>query len=216
MSETVKEIEEFYRRCAVLRRRFQDAALRSVPTAKVAEQAERLGLPVREDMAQVSEGDLAYAFDLAVHTAPPGRSRAIERVARQQSRAAAGDEVAPLVLRALVGAWFSVFRVLGSHPESGLILEDALLGGEVWVVDEALAESAAPGTVLAARLGRVHGFAITCGVVAGLDEMILAGFRQVIAQSGLPATELLADPRFATLVYQRAIGFHFDDGFGFG
>ena len=128
MSEAAKEIEEFYRRCAVLRRRFQDAALRSVPTAKVAELAERLGLPVREDMAQVSEGDLAYAFDLAVHTASSGRSRAIERVGRQIRTMAAGDEAAPLVLRALVGAWFSAFRVLGPHPESGLILEDALLG----------------------------------------------------------------------------------------
>lgn len=215
MSEATREIEEFYRRCAVLRRRFQDAALHSVPMAKVAEQAERLGLPVREDMAQVSEGDLAYALDLAVHTAPPGRSRAIERVARQ-GRTMAGDEAAPLVLRALVGAWFSAFRVLGPHPETGLILEDALLGGEVWVVDEALAESAAPGTVLAARIGRVRGFAITCGVVAGLDEMVLAGFRQAIVRSGVPAAELLADPRFATLVYQRALGLHFGEGLGFG
>jgi hypothetical protein len=211
MSETARDIEEFYRRCAALRRRFQDTALRSVPVPKVAEEAERLGLPVREDMAQVSEGDLAYAFDLAVHTSPPGRPRAIERVARHNR--AAGDEAA-LVLRALVGAWFSVFRVLGPHPEAGLLLEDALLGGEVWVVDEALAESAAPGTVLGTRLARVRGFAITCGVVVGLDEAVLAGFRQVMARSGVLASELLADPRFARLIYQRALGFQSGDGFG--
>src|SRR5690349_2756790 len=122
MDETAREIEESYRRCAELRRRLQEAALRSVPVAKVAEHAERLGLPVREDMAQISEGDLAYAFDLAVHTAPPGRPRAIERMAARQGRTAAGEE-AGLVLRALVHAWFSVFRVLGPHPDAGLLLE---------------------------------------------------------------------------------------------
>ena len=209
----MSEIEAFYRRCAALRQRFQDAALRSVPRPKLVEQAERLGLPAAAEMAQISEGDLAFVFDLAVHTAPPGRSRAIERVARQHRHA---QSEAGLVLDALTHAWFSVFAVAGPHPEAGLLLEDRLLGGEVWVLDEALAESATPGTVLATRLGRVRGFAVTCGVVAPLDEAILAGLRRVMAGAGVPAAEMAADPRFATLIYQRALGFHIDEALGPG
>ncbi|WP_135468316.1 hypothetical protein [Crenalkalicoccus roseus] len=202
------EVLEFYRRCAALRQRFQDAALRTVPMPKLLEQARRLGLPVTEALAQIPDADLAFAFDLAVHTALPGRSRAIERVARQHR--GAGEEEA-LVLRGLERAWFSVFRVLGPHPEAGLLLEDALLGGEAWVMDEALAESAPAGTVLATRLARVRGFAITCGAVAPLDEAILAGFRRALAGAGTPPAEMAADPRFALLIYQRALGFHLSD-----
>lgn len=206
-----KEIEALYRRCTGLRRGFQDAAVRSVPVPKLREQAERLGLPVASEMAQISEGDLAFAFDLAIHSAPPGRPRAIDRLARQR-RSAQGE--AALVLDALIHAWFSVFRILGPHPEAGLLLEDTLLGGEVWVVDEALVEFSGPGTVLAARLGRVRGFAMTCGPVVPLDEPILASIRQVLAGADLPPVEMTADPRFVTLIYERALGFQIGDASG--
>jgi hypothetical protein len=73
---------------------------------------------------------------------------------------------AALVLNGLLSAWVSVFRVLGPHPEAGFILEDVLRGGEVWVLDQGLAESAEPGAILAARLARVCGFAMTSGVLA--------------------------------------------------
>jgi hypothetical protein len=208
--DTGKEIEALYRRCAALRQGFQEAALRSVPLPKLREWAEQLGLPVTSEMAQVSEGDLAFAFDLAVYSVAPGRSRAIDRVARQ--RRTAQDEAA-LVLDALTHSWFSLFRGLGPHPEAGLLLEDALLGGEVWVVDEALAEFGGPGTVLAMRLGRVRGFAMACGPVVPLDELVLAGFRQIMTGTPLQAVEMTADPRFARLIYERALGFQIGDGF---
>ncbi|MFC7542243.1 hypothetical protein ACFQU2_25960 [Siccirubricoccus deserti] len=116
---------------------------------------------------------------------------------------------AVLVLNGLTHSWLSVFRVIGPHPEMGLVLEDALLGGEVWVVDEALEEFGQPETVFAARVARVWGFAIACGVVARLDETMLAGFRGVIAEGGLDPATLTEDPRFARAMWQRALGFHF-------
>ena len=145
-----------------------------------------------------------------MYSAPPGRSRAIDRVAK---RHAALRTEASLVLNALGRSWFSVFRVLGHHPEVGLVLEDALLGGEVWVLDEALAEQSEAGAVLATRLGRVSGFAITCGVVAGLDAAALAAFRAAIL-GGVSAAELTEDPRFAEAIWKRALGFRVEDGFG--
>ncbi|RYD89041.1 MAG: hypothetical protein EOP50_18115 [Sphingobacteriales bacterium] len=148
--------------------------MRTMPPAKVMEHAKRLGMPVDQEMAQVGEAELAYAFDLAIYSAPPGRSRAIDRVVRQHAKLR-GEAV--LVLNALSSAWFSVFQVIGFHPDGGLVLEDALLGGEVWVVDEGLSEVAELGAVVATRLGRVAGYAITCGVTAVLDEDALAGIR---------------------------------------
>jgi hypothetical protein len=212
MAQGAEEIREFYQRSAAARQRFQEMAVRATPQAKLAEQAKKLGLPVGEEMAQLDEGELAYAFDLAIYTAPPGRSRAIDRVARQH---ASLKTEAVLVLNGLIRSWVSVFRVVGPHPDMGLVLEDMLLGGEVWVVDEALDELGQPGTVFAARIARVWGFALTCGVVARLDEAMLAGFRAVIGQGGVDPAEVTDDPRFARAMWQRALGFHFDPGSDF-
>ncbi|TCZ64068.1 hypothetical protein [Roseicella aquatilis] len=212
MAMTGDEIRDFYERSARARQRLQDMAVQATPQAKVLEQAKRLGLAVEDEMAQPSEEDLAYAFDLAIYTAPPGRSRAIDRVARQHARLP-GE--AALVLNGLTRSWISVFRVIGPHPEAGLILEDALLGGEVWVVDDLLAENGEPGTVLAARLGRIWGFAITCGVLALLDEKMLAGFSGILARGGVNAADLVDDPRFARAMWERALGFHLGQSFEF-
>ncbi|MBL6457552.1 hypothetical protein JMJ55_19650 [Belnapia sp. T6] len=197
------------RRAAAARQRFQDMAVRSVPMPKMVEQAKRLGLHVDRELAQLDEGELAYAFDLAIYTAPPGRSRAIDRIARQHARLR-GEAV--LVLNALTRSWLSVFRVLGPHPDAGLVLEDALLGGEVWVLDEVLAEHEAPGTILGARLGRVLGYAITSGVAVALDEMTLAGLKGTITRGEVEAEAVLADPRFAQTLWQRAMGFSLAGG----
>ena len=197
------ELRDTWQRHAAARQRFQEMALRAMPPAKVVEIAKRLGMPVDQDMAQVGEAELAYAFDLAIYSAPPGRSRAIDRVVRQHARLR-GEAV--LVLNALSTAWFSVFQVLGTHPDGGLVLQDALLGGEVWVVDEGLSEVAEPGAVVATRLGRVAGYAITCGVTAVLDEDALAGIRGAAQRGGVTLGELAGEPRFIEGIWRRALG----------
>jgi hypothetical protein len=204
MNDTGDELRATWQRHAAARKRFQELAVQSVPVPKVLDHARRLGLPVDRDLAQIAETELAYALDLAIYTTAPGRSRAIDRVVRQHARLR-GEAV--LVLNALNTSWLSVFRVVGMHPDAGLVLEDALLGGEVWVVDEGLAEYAEPGAVVATRLGRVLGFAITCGVVAVLDEVILAGIRGAMQRGGVEPAELVADPRFAEGMWRRALGF---------
>lgn len=212
MAMTGDEIRELHDRSVAARRRLQELAVQATPRAKLLEQAKRLGLPVEDEMAQPSEEDLAYAFDLAIYTAPPGRSRAIDRVARQHARLP-GE--AALVLNGLTRSWLSVFQVVGPHPEVGLILEDTLLGGEVWVVDDLLAENGEPGTVFATRLGRIWGFAITCGVVSVLDDKMLAGFKGVIARGGVDPKDLVDDPRFARAMWEHALGFHLGQSFEF-
>ncbi|MCO6415297.1 hypothetical protein JYK14_03780 [Siccirubricoccus sp. KC 17139] len=211
MAMSAEEIRDFYGRCAAARQRLQELALRALPREKIREQIQRLGLSLDEEMGQTSGEELAYAFDLAIYTAPPGRSRAIDRVARQHARLP-GE--AALVLNALTRSWLSVFRVQDRHPEEGLLLEDALLGGEVWLVDQNLAETAPPGTVFASRIGRVGGFAITTGVMAPLDEAMLGGIQGMLRQGGVEAAALVEDPRFARAMWQRALGFHPDQGGG--
>jgi hypothetical protein len=198
------ELRAAWTRHAAARQRFLGMAAQALPPAKLAEQARRLGLQLDRELAQVGEEELAYAIDLAIYAAPPGRSRAIDRIARQHARL---TSEAALVLNGLTHAWLSVFRVEDSHPEAGLLLEDLLLGGQVWVLDEGLAEAAEPGSIVATRLGRVRGYAITTGVHLVLDEPSLAGIRGALTRGGLAPAELLEDARFAEGLWRRALGF---------
>ncbi len=204
MNEDATELWERYDRYAALRQRFQSEALHSVPLPKLRECALRLGLPVDEEAAQIAESDMAFAYDLAVHTGPEGRSRAIDRVARRHQRA---EGEAAQVLAGLANAWFSVFRRREPHPVAGMMLEDVLLGGEVWLLDWAMEETVPADGLMAARLAPVGEFAIGCGAVAPLDELMLARIRRVLADSGVDPRLLLADARFPMLIYQRALGF---------
>ena len=204
MSDTGDILKDAWHRNAQARQRLQELAVRSVPVPKVMEYAKRLGLEVDRELAQVGDAELAYAFDLAIYAALPGRSRAIDRVARQHARLR-GEAAA--VLNALTASWFSVFRVLGTHPDTGWLLEDVLLGGEVWVVDLGLSENVEQGSVFATRLGRVAGYAITCGVMAVLDEAILANIRGAASHAGFDPGELASDVRFTESLWRRALGF---------
>jgi hypothetical protein len=209
MTQSADEIREFYQRAAAARQRLQEMAVRAVPHAKLVEHAQKLGLPVNEEMAQLDEGELAYAFDLAIYTAPPGRTRAIDRVAKQH---ASLKTEAALVLNGLIRSWLSIFRVIGPHPEMGLVVEDALFGGEVWVMDDILAELGEAEGVFCARLARIWGFAITTGTVAPLDAGMLTAIRGTTAQGGVDPSALIEDPRFIRTMWQRALGFHPDGG----
>ena len=72
----------------------------------VLSHARRLGLAHGKDLILESTNLLTLAFDLAIHTAPEGRSRAIDRYARSTRYAAGSDEA--LALEALCDARFAI------------------------------------------------------------------------------------------------------------
>lgn len=205
MGRSAEELLDLYRTCAVLRQRLQTQAVQGLPREQVLKAARSLNLPLDAEGAQIGEAELAFAFDLALYTAPPGRPAPMTRYAAAQLHRQR-DRMAQLVLLGLSQAWLSVFRVLGPHPEAGLILEDPLLGGEVWLLEEDLAELGDPGALVASRVARVEGFAITCGVAAPLDEAMLDDLRAGLGRDPALAAEALADARLARSLWQQAVG----------
>ena len=111
--------------------------------------------------------DLNLAFDLAIHTAPKDRSRAIDRYARAARLAPESDEA--LVLEAMRRARFSIISFERRHAVAGLIVKDLFRGVDVWLVDEGLESSLSEGAALATRLYHPEGFAMTAGVLVPLD-----------------------------------------------
>jgi hypothetical protein len=149
--------------------------------------------------------EMTLILDLAVHTARPGRSRAIDRYAKVAALPGGSDEAR--ALDAMRGARFSMWRIKHRHEIAGLIVTDVLRDSETWLVDEALTISAQPGLAFAGRLCWPAEFAMTCGVVVPVDAELLEDIMRDSTTWLRTANpdQLADDPRFAAAIYRSAV-----------
>src|SRR4051794_18974343 len=101
------EILARYRHLRAISTHHHNEALRFVPHSALMEQARRLGLTVGKMLVAESPDEVTLAFDLSLYTAPPGRSRGIDRYARSTPVVPGSDE--DVMLQALRRARFSVW-----------------------------------------------------------------------------------------------------------
>jgi hypothetical protein len=198
------DILNHYRHFRAITIRHQNAALNFVARPALLERAKYLGL-VREQSLVVDSETMPLVFDLALHTAKPGRSRAIDRYARTAALCPDTDE--GRVLEAVRHARFSIWKIERRHEVSGLVIADLLRESETWLVDEALTTCAKPGLAFAGRLCRPADFAMTCGVIVPIDyelmeDVVLSGMGWM---GHTDPAHLADDPRFATAVYRAAV-----------
>ncbi|MFI5015417.1 MAG: hypothetical protein ACHQAY_24035 [Hyphomicrobiales bacterium] len=166
--------------------------------------ARRLGLAVGKTFIADDMDDLTYAWDLAIHTAPNDRSRAIDRYARAARLAPGSDEA--LVLEAMRQARFAVVRVERRHETVGLIVRDLMRGMEVWLVDQGAESSAPDGYVMATRLFAPETFSMAAGVQVPLGRELIEEALDSLPQwhHKTPA-EVADDRRFAEAIYRVAL-----------
>jgi len=198
------EVLARYRHLREISKQHHSAALDFLSKDAVMSQARRLGLARGKTLVLDSMDDLNLAFDLAIHTAPKDRSRAIDRYARAAGLSPESDE--GLVLNAMRNARFSIIGILRRHDVAGLVVEDLLRGGELWLVDEGLESSLPDGAALATRLCTPEDFAMTAGVLVPLDieliEDAIADTPQLLRNR---REELIDDRRFAEAIYRVAL-----------
>jgi hypothetical protein len=199
-----EEILTRYRRLREISTRHHGAALKFVPHAALLEQARRLGLTVGKTLVAESMDELTLAFDLALYTAPPGRSRGIERYARSAAVPAGSDD--EVVLQAMRQARFSVWQVERRHEAVGLVVQDLMRETSLWLVDESLEQTAPEGMSVAMRVIMPEAFAMTCGVIVPVDAMLLDEvFEEVLGRIRGEADAIANDRRFATTIYRMAV-----------
>jgi hypothetical protein len=206
-----RDILEHYRHLRGITTRHHSAALARLAGPTLLEQAKHLGLAYKRALVAESAEEMTLVFDLAVHTARPGRSRAIDRYARAAAPSpGSGEEV---VLEAIRQAEFSLWRVESHHQTVGLVVKDVLRNKETWLVDESLTDSAEPGLTFAARLCWPAAFAMTCGVVVPVDVELMEDtlFDNMTLLHHTDLTELAGDPRFAAAIYRSALSAGFMD-----
>jgi hypothetical protein len=126
------EVLNRYRHLREISKQHHSAALDFLSKDAVISQARRPGLAQGKTLVLDSIDDLNLAFDLAIHTAPKDRSRAIDRYARAARLAPESDEA--LVLEAMRRARFSIISFERRHAVAGLIVKDLFRSVGVWLV----------------------------------------------------------------------------------
>ena len=198
------EVLARYRPLRAISTRHHTEAMRFFSRPALLEQARHLGLSAGKTLAAESVDELTLAFDLAIHTARPDHTRAVDRYAGA-ARPRPGSDGA-LVLEAMRRARFSPWRVERRHAVVGLVVQDLLREDEAWLVDEALERSAPEGTVAATRLCTPDAFAMTCGVIVPVDRELLEEVIATVLPRVRGSPDRVAnDRRFATAVYRTAV-----------
>jgi hypothetical protein len=204
-----------YRALRTVANAHNGAGLELVSRKTFLENARTIGLAHGDVLTLESEDELTMVYDLCLHTARPGRSRAIDRFAHATSFAAGSDEA--LVLAAMQQARFSIWQVMEYHHEGGLVVCDRLRGGEAWLMDEAMTASCKPDFQFAGRLFMPGDFAMSTGVLVPFDVKLAAALegRMTPALNTMTLPAMAGDYRFAQAIYRAAVATNAMAGVGF-
>ena len=95
-----------YRQLREISKKHHHDILKLISGDAMLQQARRLGLVQGRTLILDDMEEMSYVFDLAIYTAPPGRSRAIDRYARSAQLPPGSDEA--LMLEAMRAARFAI------------------------------------------------------------------------------------------------------------
>ena len=212
---TRDEILHRYRHLRAINKEHNDELLKRVSGHAMLQQARRLGLAHGKRLILDSMDEMPFVYDLAIYTAPPDRSRTIDRYARAV-RLLAGSEEAR-VLDAMRNARFALCVIDRRHETAGLIMHDLLRETEFWLVDEGLERTMDDGETLATRIFTPDTFSVTCGVMMPVGREIMDGvFEEVLPRlKHHTIEEVCDDRRFAEAVYRTCIASGVMDKIGF-
>jgi hypothetical protein len=192
------EVLARYRQLREISKRHHDEILKFISSDTLLYHARRLGLAQGKTLILDNVDELNYAFDLAIHTAAAGRSRAIDRYARSARLAAQSDEAH--VLDAMRAARFSILVIERRHAAAGLVATDLLRPAKLWLVDIGLEGSMPEGGMIATRFYAPDRFSMTAGVFVPLDLGIIEEI-----DGELPGRLREDDRRFAEAIYRIAL-----------
>lgn len=192
-----------YRRYRGLSREHNSRILSQLPGEIFLDQARRIGLAQGSTLVAEDTDKLYLALDLAIHTAPPDRTRAIDRYARTAGVDPDSDD--QLVLEAMRRARFAILGIERRHDLAGLVVRDVSSLAELWLMDEQLASTADKG-LFATRLFAFDDFHITAGIIVPVDEALL---RDVLLEVPFLASKtwaaMMVDRQFAEALYRVAL-----------
>src|SRR5262245_33875393 len=165
-------------------------------------QARRLGLAQGKTLILDDMEEMSYVFDLAIYTAPPRRSRAIDRYARSAQLPPGSDEA--LMLEAMRAARFAILILRRRHDTAGVIATDLFRRTDVWLVDIGLEASLEEGAMMATRLYTPEQFSMSAGVTVPFDLALIEDLYRTLPRRSRKArlTDLPDDRRVDETSYR--------------
>ncbi|HEY3145783.1 MAG TPA: hypothetical protein VGJ75_05500 [Dongiaceae bacterium] len=202
-TQTRDEIIRRYRHAREISKRVNDGLLNALSWNMMLQHARRLGLARGRTFILDSMDAMAFVYDLAIYTAPAGRSRAIDRYSAQVQP----ESEEARTLEAMRNARFAICCVERRHETAGLLLRDMLRQDEFWLVDEGLERTMEEGATLATRVFTPDAFSITCGVMMPVTLAIMTEvFDEVVPRlKHHTIDQICNDRRFAEAVYRTAM-----------
>ena len=193
-----------YRLAREISRRHNANLLEALPKDAIFQHARRLGMYQGKTLVLDDWDDLTLAVDLAIHTAPPGRSRAIDRYV--DSVGPKRDSEEAIVLEAMREARFAILLIRERHPAAGVIVTDLFRKTDLWLMDEGLELSMPDNSALATRYYTIGPFIMTAGVCLPIGREALEWAIESTPQlMRKPYAEAIQDRRFAEAVYRGAL-----------
>jgi hypothetical protein len=197
------DLVQHYRHLRGIAGDIQNAAVDLVQHSTMMEFGRRLGL-VRGGELFLDDEENKVLCDLAIHTARPGRSRAIDRYARTAAFFPGNDE--GRVLAALQKAQFTMFKIESRRAVAGAIAYDVLLEQSFHLMDVAIGLSARPGDGFVGRVVEIDGFRMSClSLVPLLRELLEHALPRMPDSVAVPEINAFQDPRCAIAIYRSAI-----------
>jgi len=202
MPLTRDDIVDRYLHLREISKKLHDGALNFISDDALLNCARRLGLAQGKTLLLDDADEIYYIYDLAVYTAPPDRSRAIDRYAKSARFVAQSDE--RLMLDAMLGSQFAILLIDRHHDAAGLIATDILRNSKVWLMDLGLESSLDDGRLIATRLLTPGPFSMTAGVNILFEIEMLEPVCRLLPQriGNSKLSRVAEDRRFAEAVYK--------------
>src|ERR1700722_11578835 len=202
MPLTRKDTLARYLKLREISKRLHEGVLKSISGNTLLSHARRLGLAQGKTLLLDDMDEMYYVYDLAVYTAPPDRSRAIDRYAKSAKFDAQSDE--RLMLEAMRASQLAILLIERHHDAAGLIATDILRNSKVWLLDVGLESSMDAGELIATRLVTAGSFSMTAGVNVPFNIEILEAVCALLPRrmGDSQPSRIAEDRHFAEAVYK--------------
>ena len=199
---TREDILARYLHLREISKKLHDGVLDFISDDALLNYARRLGLAQGRTLLLGDADEIYYVYDLAVYTAPPDRSRAVDRYAKSSRFMAQSDE--RLMLDAMLRSQFSILLIDQPHVAAGLIATDILRNSKVWLMDLGLESSLDDGRLIATRLLTPGPFSMTACVNILFEIEMLEPVCRLLPQriGNSKLSRVAEDRRFAEAVYK--------------
>jgi hypothetical protein len=191
-------------------RNLNNRMVEGLPKDAILKGGRNLGLLGRGNVLTLdSEDEMSVLMDHILHDDLRGGENFVQRSLAESPPPEGTDE--RLVLEAQARARYSLFRAIAIERGVGVTIEDALRGGQEFLVDINFSRSVPTGAMLAMRVFKPEGILMTTGAGLPVDGEALLRITEEIEQTFDPARIDFSDlsPRqaadLATLIIRSCL-----------